>query len=132
MSSPVPRALHPYASAAASSAAKRASTSSSIDAASQLVELREPEAICLLHDHDRRVRDVDADLDHGRGDEHVELTRLEARHQIAPLERPQAAVEQADAVTAELGAAQTFRLCLRRSRLRRLRLLDQRTDHVRL
>ena len=43
------------------------------DAAAQLVELREAEAVGLLDDHDRRVRDVDADLDHRRRDEHVEL-----------------------------------------------------------
>ena len=48
------------------------------DAAAQLVQLREPEAVGLLDDHDRRVRDVDADLDHRRRDEHVELARLEA------------------------------------------------------
>src|SRR5439155_18347973 len=39
------------------------------DPAAQLVELREPEAIGFLDDHDRRVWDVDADLDHGRRDE---------------------------------------------------------------
>ena len=43
------------------------------DTAAQLVQLREPEAVGLLHDHDRRVRNVDADLDHRRRDEHVEL-----------------------------------------------------------
>jgi hypothetical protein len=36
------------------------------DAAAELVELREPEPVGLLDDHDRRVRDVDADLDHRR------------------------------------------------------------------
>ena len=49
------------------------------DPAAQLVELGEAEAVGLLHDHDRRVRDVDADLDHGRRDEHVELALLELR-----------------------------------------------------
>jgi len=39
------------------------------DPASQLVELRETEAVGLLDDHHRRVRDVDADLDHRRRDE---------------------------------------------------------------
>src|SRR5437660_7906978 len=43
------------------------------DASPQLMELCEPEAIRLLHDHDRRVRHVDADLDHRRRDEDVEL-----------------------------------------------------------
>ena len=43
------------------------------DAAPQLVQLRKPEAVGLLHDHHRRVRNVDTDFDHGRRDEHVEL-----------------------------------------------------------
>src|SRR5206468_8511107 len=43
------------------------------DAPAQLVQGREAEPVRLLHDHDRGVRDVDADLDHGRRDEDVEL-----------------------------------------------------------
>ena len=58
------------------------------DPPSELMELREPEAVCLLDDHDRRVRDVHADLDHRRRDEDVQLLRLETRHQVAPLVRP--------------------------------------------
>src|SRR5919206_500998 len=52
------------------------------------MQLGEPEPVGLLDDHDRRVRDVDADLDHGRRHEHVELPRLEPSHQLAPLRRP--------------------------------------------
>ena len=84
------------------------------DAAAQLVQRREAEAVGLLHDHDRRVRDVDADLDHRRRDEHVELARLELRHQLAPLRRPQPAVQQADAVALQLAAAEPLGLYLRR------------------
>ena len=84
------------------------------DPASELVELREPEAVGLLDDHDRRVRDVDADLDHGRRDEHVELAVLERPHHLAPVGRLQPAVDQADAVAGELGAPQPLRLLLGR------------------
>jgi hypothetical protein len=49
------------------------------------VELGKPEAVGLLDDHHRRVGDVDADLDHRRRDEHVELARLEAGHEVAPV-----------------------------------------------
>ena len=66
------------------------------------MELRQPEAVGLLDDHDRRVRDVDADLDHRRRDEDVELARLELGHQLAPLGRPQPPVEEADAVSLQL------------------------------
>ena len=94
------------------------------DAAAQLVELREAEAVGLLDDHHRRVRDVDADLDHRRRDEHVELARLEARHQLAALGRLEAAVQAADAELAELGAAQALGLLLGGARERRLGRLD--------
>src|SRR3989442_11697564 len=39
------------------------------DAAAQLVQLREPEALGVLDQHDGGVRDVDADLDDGGGHE---------------------------------------------------------------
>ncbi len=102
------------------------------DAAAQLVQLREAEAVGLLHDHHRRVRNVDTDLDHRRRDEHVEVAGLEARHQLAPLGRLDAAVQAADAELAQLGALQARRLLLGRARERRLRRLDQRADDVRL
>src|SRR5205085_1712562 len=58
---------------------------SSAHAPAQLVQRREAEAIRLLHDHDRRVRYVDADFDHRRRDEDVQLAGLEGGHQLAPL-----------------------------------------------
>ena len=102
------------------------------DAAAQLVQLCEPEAVRLLDDHDRRVRDVDADLDHGRRDEDVELAGLEARHQLAPLGRFQPPVHAADAEALQLAGPELFGLLLGGARGRRRRLLDQRADDVRL
>ena len=96
------------------------------------MELRQAEAVGLLDDHDRRVRDVDADLDHGRRDEHVELAGFELSHQLAPLGRPEPSVEQADAVPLQLALLQAFGLTLGGPRDARLGLLDQRADHVRL
>ena len=75
---------------------------------------------------------VTADLDHRRRDEDVQLVRLEPRHQLAALGRPQASVQQADAVAPELRATQPLGLRLGRAGLARLGLLDQRTDDVRL
>ena len=94
------------------------------------MELREAEAVGLLDDHDRRVRDVDADLDHRRRDEDVELARLELRHDAPPLGRRQAPVEAADAVAAELGSAEPLGLLLGGPRDARLGRLDQRADDV--
>ena len=102
------------------------------DAAAKLVELREPEAIGLLDDHDRRVRDVDADLDHGRRDEHVELARLEARHQLSARGRLQPSVHAADTEALQLAGAELIGLLLGGPRGRGRRLLDQRADDVRL
>ena len=94
------------------------------------MELREAEAIGLLDDHDRRVRDVDADLDHRRRDEDVELARLELRHHASPLGRRQASVEAADAIAAELGGAKPLGLLLGGTRDTRLGRLDQRAHDV--
>ena len=96
------------------------------------MELREPEAVGFLNDHDRRVRDVDAHLDHRRRHEDVELARLEARHQVPPFNRAQPPVEEADAVAAQLGTPEALRFGLGGAHLARLGLLDQRTDDVRL
>ena len=45
------------------------------DPAAQLVELGEPEPVGALDDHHRRLGHVDADLDDGRPDQHVERRR---------------------------------------------------------
>ena len=100
------------------------------DAAAQLVQLGEAEPVGFLDDHHRRVRDVDADLDHRRRDEHVELARVEPRHHLAPRVRASAARAAADAELAQLGAAQPLGLVLGRARERRLRRLDERADDV--
>src|SRR6478672_11033302 len=88
---------------------------SAADAAPQLVELREAEPVGLLNDHDRRVRHVDADLDHRRRDEHVELACLEPRHQLPPVARSQAPVKKTDSVVPQLPPPQALRLGLRRT-----------------
>ncbi len=66
------------------------------DAAAELVQLREPEPVGVLDDHHRRVRDVDADLDHRRRDEHVELPGAKRAHHRLLLLRRHLAVQQAD------------------------------------
>src|SRR5262249_35062997 len=70
--------------------------------ASQLMKLGEPKAVGFLHDHDRRVGDVDTDLDHGRGHQYVQFSSLETSHQLAPFGGPQLTVQAADAEAREL------------------------------
>ena len=54
------------------------------DAAAQLVQLREAEALGMLDDHDGGVGHVDADFDHRGGDEDLGLVALEAVHHLLP------------------------------------------------
>jgi len=84
----------------------------------------------VLHDHDRGVRNVDTDLDHGRGDEDVERARAERPHHGFLLGRLQLPVQQADTQSRELVVAQTLVLGRGRLRLDLVRTLDQRTDDV--
>ena len=60
------------------------------------MQLREPETLCVLDHHQRRVGHVDADFDHGRGDEHVELPLFEALHDVGFRCRRQLSMQQAD------------------------------------
>ena len=50
------------------------------DAAAQLVQLREAEALGVLDHHDGGFRHVDADFDHRGGDEQLRLAGGKARH----------------------------------------------------
>src|SRR5205085_5946797 len=70
-------------------------------APTELVKLREPEALGALDDHQGRIGNVDPDLDHRRRNQHRELARRKARHHrilVRPLHAP---VDQTDLVVAE-------------------------------
>ena len=77
------------------------------DASAELVELGEAEALGVVDDHDGGVGDVDADLDDGGGDEHVDVAALEAGHGDLFFVGGEAAVEQAEAQAGE-GAGAEF------------------------
>ena len=102
------------------------------DPAAQLVQLGDAVAIGVLDEHHRRVRHVDADLDHGRGDQHVGAAGRERAHRLLLLARAHLAVQQHDLEVAQLAAAQALVLGRRGARLERLGLLDERADDERL
>ena len=102
------------------------------DAPAQLVQLRDAVALGVLDEHHRRVGDVDADLDHGRGHEHVRAARGEAAIASCLALRAHLPVQQHDVEVLELRRAQPLELRGRRARLQRLGLLDQRADDERL
>ena len=102
------------------------------DPAAKLMQLREPESLGALDEHDRRVGDVDADLDDARGDEHVGVAADEAVHPLGLLACRHAPVEQLDAQIGEDGGAEALVLGGRAARAELVRLLDERADDERL
>ena len=102
------------------------------DAAAELMELREPESLRVLDEHHRRVRHVDAHLDHRRRDEQVDLAVAKPAHDVVALFARDAAVQQRDAPVRERPGGE--RLVHRRRGLEvgLLRFLDHRIDDVRL
>ena len=98
------------------------------DAAAQLVKLGQAEAFGMLDDHDRRVRNVDADFDDGRGDEDARVARLERGHGRILLLTAHATVHKPDRITELL--PQGIEALVRRRHLERLRLFHQRADPI--
>ena len=67
------------------------------DAAPELVELAQAEALRIFHDHQCRVRDVNADLDHRGRNEDVKLVLDKRAHDLFLFGGAQFAVDTADA-----------------------------------
>ncbi len=100
------------------------------DAAAQLVQLREPEALGVLDDHDRRVRHVDADFDDGRRDEDVELPARKGLHDPVLVVRLHAAVQERDSICREDVLLQVVGHLSGRPEIDLGRFLDERIDDV--
>ena len=101
--------------------------------AAQLMELGQAEEVGLLDHHHRRVRDVHADLDHRRRDQHLHLAGAEAVHDPPPLGHRELAVDALQAVALELARAQAGGLGLGRGgRAGVVALGHERADDVRL
>ena len=103
------------------------------DPAAQLVQLGDPVALGVLDQHHRRVGDVDADLDHRGGDEHVGARRPRTRAS-PPASRPGAAGRACSTTRKSRSSpvAQALELGGRRAGLQRLGLRHQRADDERL
>src|SRR5438093_10299837 len=62
------------------------------------MELRQPKSFGMLDDHDRGVRYVDANLDHRRGNQDVEIGACKSDHHAIFVRPLHASVDQAHAV----------------------------------
>ena len=92
------------------------------------MQLRQAKPLSAFDEHDRRVGHVDAHLDHGRRDQHVELAIAKRAHDCVLVGRPHAAVQQSQLQRSELAGSQPLVFFGRRFGLERLRLLHQRAD----
>ena len=101
-------------------------------AAAQLMELREAEAFGVLDEHHGRVRDVDADLDHRRRNEDVDLAVAESAHGIVLRGRVEAAVQERHSAMRKATGAQILVFLRRGTECDLVALLDQRQHDVRL
>src|SRR5262249_55317955 len=98
------------------------------DPAAQLVQLREPEPLGMLDHHHGRFWHVDADLDHGGGDQEPGLASGEPFHRAVLVGALHAAVHEVDAgAEAALEVGEAF---LRRREVDVLGILDQRADPI--
>ena len=99
------------------------------DTPAQLMELGEAEAFGVLDQHHGRVRNVDADLDHGGRDEDIGPPRSEVLHHPVLVLRSHAPVEQLDPQIGEDLRREPLGFGLRRADLRAVALIDRGADH---
>ncbi len=100
------------------------------DPPAQLVKLRQAEAFGMLDDDDRGIGNVDADLDHGGGDDDPRRARLEVGHHAVLLLGVHPSMNEADPVAEEL--AQHLGALFGRRQFALVAFLDQRADPVEL
>ncbi len=104
--------------------------SASPDPATELVELGDAEAVGVEDDHHGGVGDVDPDLDHGGGHQHVEVTSPEGVHRRVLLVGWHPPVQQPDAQALQLLVPEPGVDQLGGGDLHLLRLVDQGTHHI--
>ncbi len=99
------------------------------DAPAQLMQLREAEAIGIHDQHDRGVRDIDADFDHRRADENVDVAGFESLHRCFLVSRRHAPVQHRDLAMGK-AFADRFESLLERLQVQLFRFFDDRIDNV--
>ena len=104
----------------------------SADSSPQLVELRESKPFCILDNHDRRVRNVNADFNDSCCDQNIELLRFELAHQFVLFLRWQPAMQQAKPEFREIKITQFFKLDHCGLQINFFRFLNERIHDVRL
>ena len=102
------------------------------DAAAELVELGQAEALGRVDDHDAGVVHIDADFDDARGDEHLRFARAEAGHRFFFFGRRHAAVDDADAEISQLAVGEALEHVGDAGGGDIFRFVDERGDDVRL
>src|SRR5215470_6564112 len=96
------------------------------------MQLRQAEALCVFDQHDRGVRHVYADLDHGRRHQNLNLIRAECPHYAFFLGGLHLSVQQADVEFREDLLAQVLVHLGRVPQIELFGLLDDRIDDVNL
>ena len=102
------------------------------DPAPHLVQLREPEALGVLDQHPGRIWHVDADFDHHRGDEQVELPLAELLHHLVLGGLRQPAVKQAKAELAQGTRLEVLKMLLGGLQVEAFGFLHERADDISL
>ncbi len=74
------------------------------DAAAQLVQLRQAEALGVFDDHQAGIGHIDADFDHRGRHQHVDFVGDEGRHHRGFFAGLEPAVHQADAQLGQFGS----------------------------
>ena len=102
----------------------------STDSTTKLMELGDPEPIGVEDHHDGGVRDVDTDLDHGGGDEHVEVAGPEVIHDRRLLRRRDPTMEQPESQVRQFGCLERSEGVLGGPNVERLGFVDQRAHDI--
>ena len=102
------------------------------DAPAQLMQLRQAETVGILDHHERRIRHVDADLDHHRRHQHLHVARRKRRHRRFLFLCGHLPVQQRDGNVPQRAAFEHFIIRHRVDGVAFLAFFHQRAHNIRL